>query len=202
MSNEVVDAVLAQARAQLGTPYGLPPGAGQTDCSLFVVESFRRAGYPFRAGIRTAEQIRLACPAVVASEDGWDNGALAVGDLLFFEATYEGNPGERATHIGFALLDGQMLDANSVHGVGYTDLRSAYWQTHLFECRRPPQYGAASPAPPADRTCEQQLAQERAWGDALLVEIGRWATAIQAAIDAGDAEALAAVINTMRQHAG
>lgn len=150
MADDVVSRVLHAAEAQIGTPYALPPdGVTTTDCSLFVGSSFAQAGVPFPAGVRTAEQVRLACEVVTSTDTGWDNRRVQRGDLLFFEQTYAGNPGERATHVGFALLGGQMLDANDGRGtVGYTDLRTPYWQDHLFEARRPPQY-ASAPAPPS-----------------------------------------------------
>ncbi len=151
--------VLQAAYALAGTPYGAtpdtsgvaPPGPGQLDCSLFVLRAFADAGVPFPAGVRTAEQLRLACTLVTA-EPAWDNAAVQRGDLLFFERTGGENPGERAGHVGFALLGGRMLDANGARGsVGETDITGAWWQERLFEARRPPQYAAAEPsgvAPP------------------------------------------------------
>jgi cell wall-associated NlpC family hydrolase len=123
--------VLAAAYALVGTPYGLPPGPGELDCSLFVLRAFADAGVPFPAGVRTAEQLRLACTPVTG-EPGWDNAAVARGDLLFFERTGGEQPGERAGHVGFALLGGRLLDANGARGsVGETDIRGAWWQERL-----------------------------------------------------------------------
>ena len=164
--------VLTAARELLGTPYGLPPGPGELDCSLFVLEACAAAGVPFPEGVRTAEQIRLACELVTSADDGWDNSQVRAGDLLFFERTYVGNSGERATHIGFALLDRRMLDANDAHGVGITVL-SPWWTERLFEARRPHGYAeAAAPAPAlATPSCEDLLAAERSWGSAMQVDV-------------------------------
>lgn len=150
-TSERAERALAQARQWIGVPYRLAPDATTrdgADCSGFVIGVFRELGWPFASGIRTAEQIRLACD-VVTNTDNWDNSAVRRGDLLFFERTGGENPGERAGHVGFALLGRQMLDANNVRGtVGITDISSAWWQERLFEVRRPPQYH--SDAPPAD----------------------------------------------------
>jgi cell wall-associated NlpC family hydrolase len=38
------DDIIREARARLGIPYGLPPGPGETDCSLYVLDVFKAAG--------------------------------------------------------------------------------------------------------------------------------------------------------------
>jgi cell wall-associated NlpC family hydrolase len=141
----IPDLVLSHAETMLGMPYALPPdGLHTVDCSLFVLLAFRMAGFPFPEGVRTAEQIRLACDPVT-DNTRWQNDLVQRGDLLFFERTYAGNPGERATHVGFALLGRKMLDANDARGnVGYT-LLGPWWQERLFEARRPRQYTQALP---------------------------------------------------------
>jgi cell wall-associated NlpC family hydrolase len=167
--------VLAAAYALVGTPYGLPPGPGELDCALFVLRAFAEAGVPFPAGVRTAEQLRQACEPVTAEPD-WDNAQVQRGDLLFFERTGGENPGERAGHVGFALLGGRMLDANGARGtVGETDLTGAWWQERLFEARRPPQYAGPAAAGAADpcAALRAELAAERAWGAALQADVIR-----------------------------
>jgi hypothetical protein len=129
--------LVAAALRYQGTPYGLPPGPGQLDCSLLIVRACQDAGIPLPPGTRTAEQLRQAARLVTSADQGWDNTCVQRGDLLFFERTYRGNPGERATHVGIALLGGQMLDANDARGtVGITSLYTPYWQERLFEARR------------------------------------------------------------------
>lgn len=188
-ASAVAEEVLAAASRLIGTPYGLPPGPGELDCSLFILKGCADAGYPWPSGIRTAEQIRLNCDLVTA-EPNWNDGLVQRGDLLFFENTGGENPGDRAGHVGFALLDGRMLDANEAHGVGYTRL-SSWWTERLFEARRPPQYAApAAPpfvaptappfdppvAPPFDAPSEleqlrRQVAEERSFSSALMHDV-------------------------------
>lgn len=129
--------IIAQARARLGIPYGLPPGPEETDCSLFVLDAFRAAGVPFAAGIRTAEQERQACTII-----DWPD--VLPGDLLFFTHTYDakeapGPDGELATHVGISLGAGTHRMLNAVEPVSTeTRIDTPYWQSHLLEARRPP----------------------------------------------------------------
>ncbi len=132
------DAIMAEARAREGAPYGLPPGPGQFDCSLFVLKVLEAAGIPL-AGVRTAEQIRQACVPI-------DMEDVKAGDLLFFEHTYD-TPG--ASHVGFSLGrgTGQMWNANEAHGVSITNIRTDYWSPKLLDFRRPPGLAADVAAP-------------------------------------------------------
>ena len=122
----------------------MPPGPGQLDCSLFVLQVLESAGVPLR-GVRTAEQIRQATVPVPFDQ-------VAPGDLLFFEHTYDaagpaGPDGRIASHIGISLGAGtrRMLDANDGRGdVGETNIGTPYWQERIFEARRVP--GLAAPA--------------------------------------------------------
>ncbi len=135
-------------------PYNLPPvpnavnvpnsSRQSIDCSLYILACFDQAGIPF-SGVRTAEQIRRVCLPV-----GWPD--VKLGDLLFFERTYQTT--ERATHIGIShgAGSGKMWDAHerstSSSAVGLTVINpSSYWQDKIFEARRPPQYAADGPTP-------------------------------------------------------
>lgn len=139
MLDDTRSRILQQARARQGTPYGLPPGPGQLDCSLFVLQVLDAAGVPLPKAVRTAEQIRQATVPVAFSD-------VLPGDLLFFEGTYDasgpsGPDGRIASHIGISLGAGtrKMLDANDGRGnVGETNIGTDYWQSKLFEARRPP----------------------------------------------------------------
>ncbi len=138
--------VLAAAEKRVGIPYRLDPqpdGITTLDCSLYVVLTYRDAGIPFSAGVRTAEQIRQDCDPI-----RWDE--VRAGDLLFFEHTYEpggqpGSDGHIASHVGISLGagSGQMWDCRESTspgrpaGVGKTDIYTDYWQQRLFEARRP-----------------------------------------------------------------
>lgn len=133
-------AILEVAATRKGTPYALPPdGVTTLDCSLYVLRTLADAGVQLPAGIRTAEQIRQACVPVPFDQ-------VRPGDLLFFERTYDcterpGPDGRCATHVGISLGRGtrRMWDANDARGdVGITDISTPYWQSRLFEARRPP----------------------------------------------------------------
>lgn len=136
MPDDIRSRIMDAAKEYDGTPYGLPPGPGEIDCSLLIIKSFEDAGVPFPPGIRTAQQIRQACVLVP-----WDGVALS--DCLFFERTYEiterpGSDGHTASHIGLSFGAGtqRMRDANSVHGTGITNISTPYWQDHLFQAGR------------------------------------------------------------------
>ncbi len=148
---DIRDEIIAQARARQGIPYRLDPppdGVHTLDCSLFVLQVVKAAGVPL-SGVRTAEQIRQATVPIPFS-------AVLPGDLLYFENTYDaagpaGPDGRIASHIGISLGAGtrRMWDANSVNGVGETNIGTAYWQSKLFEARRLPQLVNAVPEPSA-----------------------------------------------------
>jgi lysozyme len=142
------DDIIREARARLGIPYGLPPGPGETDCSLYVLDVFKAAGIPFPPGVRTAEQERQASIPI-----GWDD--VLPGDLLYFEHTYEpdeapGPDGHVASHIGISLGAGTHRMLNAVEPVSTeTNIGTTYWQGHLLEARRHPALVAAAPPAPA-----------------------------------------------------
>ena len=141
MADDTRRRIIAQAQARQGIPYRLDPppdGVHTLDCSLFVLQVLSGAGVPLSAGVRTAEQIRQATVPVAFAD-------VLPGDLLFFEGTYvpsepPAKDGHVASHVGISLGAGtrRMWDANEAHGVGLTDLSTDYWQSKLFEARRPP----------------------------------------------------------------
>jgi hypothetical protein len=143
MRAEIIDTAASLA----GTPYGMPPGPGEVDCSSYVLLVYEDTGLPFPTGIRTAEQIRQACAVV-----GWDT--VLPGDLLFFEHTYEpseppGPDGRTASHIGISLGAGTFQMWNAVNeAVQLTDIDTEYWQAHLFEARMAPQLVAEEAGTP------------------------------------------------------
>jgi cell wall-associated NlpC family hydrolase len=93
--------ILEAAAQRRGIRYQMPPdpsGTANLDCSLFIVLTYRDAGFAIPGGARTAEQIRQACSPIDRSE-------MEAGDLLFFENTYQasgppGPDGKVASHVG------------------------------------------------------------------------------------------------------
>lgn len=151
MADDFRQRVLQAARSMSGLTYSLDPppdGVNTIDCSLLVLKSLGAVGIPLQGGVRTAEQIRQACPSI-------DWGDVAPADLLFFEHTYEPNEpagpdGKVASHIGLSLGRGtfRMIDAHERVGpdVAETDISGGYWQEKLLPPRRPPGL-LAVPAP-------------------------------------------------------
>jgi cell wall-associated NlpC family hydrolase len=96
--------ILEAAAQRRGIRYRMPPdpsGTANLDCSLFIVLTYRDAGFAIPGGARTAEQIRQACSPIDRSE-------MEAGDLLFFENTYQasgppGPDGKVASHVGIAI---------------------------------------------------------------------------------------------------
>lgn len=144
--------ILEAAKSFHGIPYRMvppPDGVNTLDCSLYVLKTFEKAGYPFPSGIRTAEQIRQVCEPVEWSD-------VEPSDLLLFEHTYEPNepPGPDglvASHIGISLGAGSKAMWNAVDpdGVKVSNVGSAYWQSHLMEARR---FAPAVMPPPSPGT--------------------------------------------------
>ncbi len=136
-------AIIAQARARLGIPYGLPPGPGETDCSLYVRDVYEAAGLPFSPGVRVAEQERQDTVPI-------DFADVLPGDLLFFEGTYDAGPpsadGHIASHVGISLGAGTHRMLNAVEPVSTeTNIATPYWQAHIFEARRHPSLVVQAP---------------------------------------------------------
>lgn len=130
------DDIIREGRARLGIPYGLPPGPGETDCSLYVRDVFEAAGLPFSPGVRVAEQERQDTVPI-------DWADVLPGDLLFFEGTYDagapGADGHIASHVGISLGAGTHKMLNALEPVSAeTRIDTPYWQEHIFEARRHP----------------------------------------------------------------
>ena len=144
----------AALRAQLieraaryeGTPYGMPPGVGEVDCSSYVLRVYQEAGLPI-PNCRTAEQIRQQCDPIP-----W--AAVQEGDLLFFIETYNvteppGPDGYAASHIGISLGAGTFQMWNAVEpAVVCSDISTAFWQEHLLEARVQPALALLEAAEP------------------------------------------------------
>jgi cell wall-associated NlpC family hydrolase len=96
-----VDAVIAEARTWLGTPY-LWGGCTRrgVDCSCFVRNAWATAGISMPR--TTSEQIRWATPIT--------RDQIQPGDLIFFNNTCS-NCGPNPTHVGMSLGGNSMIHA-------------------------------------------------------------------------------------------
>lgn len=134
--------VVEIARQFTGTPYrwgGESPNGA--DCSGFIEEVFRLAGYRLP---RTADVQFEATQAL-------PEGALQAGDLVFF-TTYVAGP----SHVGIYVGDGTFIHASSSRGVTESKLDEPYYAKRYLGGRRiadwplpAPPSPVASPAPDA-----------------------------------------------------
>lgn len=113
--------VLDLARKFTGVPYrwgGQSPNGA--DCSGFVHEVFRLAGYSIP---RMADQ---------QYEDAEEVETPAPGDLVFF-STYEPGP----SHVGIYVGEGRFVHASSSQGVSEASLDEDYFKERFLGARRP-----------------------------------------------------------------
>lgn len=89
------------------------------DCSGLMQWGFKKIGVNLP---RTAQEQYNVSTKISAAE-------LKPGDLIFFTGTY--NAGRPVTHVGMYIGNGMMFDANS-GGIGFSDINSSYWQSHLY----------------------------------------------------------------------
>ena len=131
-ANPGAQALLSQLDTYVGTPYVLG-GTSRSgiDCSGLIVAAMRDLGKPLPAGVRTAQQLHNYSQPVAPQ-------AVQPGDLVFFERTYAGNPGERDTHVGVITQNGVMINASGSQ-VNYADLNNPYWQSRITGWGRLPQ---------------------------------------------------------------
>jgi cell wall-associated NlpC family hydrolase len=130
-TNDLANQIIQYGETLFNTPYVFGgkflARDGGLDCSGFVCEALEAFGV--RLGDRqflSAEAIRqLATPV--------SNDQARPGDLVFFQNTY---PTPGASHIGFWIGTGQMLDTHQPGGVQITDIHTPYWQQHWLEMRR------------------------------------------------------------------
>ena len=201
------DHLMEIASSRDGIPYRIDPppdGVNNLDCSLFVLLTLQDAGLSLPIGVRTAEQIRQATDAI-------DLDSVEKGDLLFFEHTYEpdepaGPDGHIASHIGFSLGQGtlRMWDCHASSGdsgppgVGQTDISTQYWQSKLFDARRPRGLASdldTSPQPPQTATVfllttdgVRMRAQPGTSADIVVQNLGAGATVTQLSSQTVDAD--------------
>ncbi|GAA0316393.1 bifunctional lysozyme/C40 family peptidase [Oceanobacillus oncorhynchi subsp. oncorhynchi] len=116
--------VMEEALKYEGYPYvfgGAHPNTS-FDCSGLMQWIFREAGINLP---RTAQEQYDATEHIPLSE-------AKPGDLVFFHSTY--NTANYITHNGIYVGNNQMFHAGSP--IGYADLTSSYWQTHLVGAGR------------------------------------------------------------------
>ncbi|MCC7104784.1 MAG: C40 family peptidase [Chloroflexi bacterium] len=133
-SGPLGEGLVDYARTLLGTPYVFGGKRVQRDAGLdssgFVCEVLEQCG--LRLGNRdylSAEAIRQRTRQIGETE-------AQIGDLVFFQGTYH-TPG--ASHLGFWLGGGKMLDTHQPGGVQVTSIDAPYWREHFLCLGRLPE---------------------------------------------------------------
>lgn len=119
-----VQMVMNEALLYEGTAYvwgGSTPETG-FDCSGLTQWCFSVAGIELP---RTAQEQYDATQHIPLSD-------AKPGDLVFFQGTYD--TGNYITHVGIYVGDNYMYHAGSA--VGYADLTTEYWQSHIVSAGR------------------------------------------------------------------
>ncbi len=118
-----VQAVVSTALDMRGVPYrngGADPSG--FDCSGLVWYAFEQHGIEVPRTV--AEQYRAGRPV--------KTGRLEPGDLVFFETS-----GDKASHVGLFVGDGEFVHAPSTRGrVRIERLASSYWSRRYVGARR------------------------------------------------------------------
>ncbi|WP_228463250.1 bifunctional lytic transglycosylase/C40 family peptidase [Listeria seeligeri] len=117
--DKTVNKIMTEALKYQGYPYVFGGANPETsfDCSGLTQWCYGTAGINLP---RTAQMQYDATKHYPLSEG-------KPGDLVFFEGTY--NSGSRVSHVGIYLGNNKMYHAGDP--IGYADLTSSYWQTHL-----------------------------------------------------------------------
>lgn len=122
--NETVQAIFNEALKYQGWRYvygGSNPNTS-FDCSGLVQWCYGKAGINMP---RTAQEQYDVTQHIPLSQ-------AQAGDLVFFHSTYDA--GTYVTHVGIYAGDNRMYHAGDP--IGYTDLTSEYWQSHLIGAGR------------------------------------------------------------------
>lgn len=122
--DETFQLVMEEALKYEGFPYVFGGARPDTsfDCSGLTQWVYGQAGIELP---RTAQEQYDATEHIPLSE-------AKPGDLVFFHSTY--NTANYITHNGIYIGNNQMFHAGSP--IGYADLTSSYWQTHLVGAGR------------------------------------------------------------------
>lgn len=127
LSDEVFAAIIEEAEKYLGYPYvwGGSSPATSFDCSGFVSWVINHSGWD--VGRLGAQGLYNICTPVSAAN-------AKPGDLIFFTGTYDA--GVPVSHVGIYVGDGMMLHCGDP--IGYADITTSYWQSHLYAYGRLP----------------------------------------------------------------
>jgi cell wall-associated NlpC family hydrolase len=113
------------------------------DCSGFVCDVLEHCG------VHLGNRDYLSAEAIRGMTRSIDRSEARAGDLIFFERTYD-TPG--ASHIGFLVDPGSMLNARERGGVQKNGLQDAYLEQHFLAVGRLPHFdnqpGPNPTAPP------------------------------------------------------
>lgn len=124
LTDETFAAILTEAEKYLGYPYvwgGYNPSTS-FDCSGFVSWVINHSGWD--VGRLGAQGLYNICTRTSSPRPG---------DLVFFTGTYD-TPG--VSHVGIYVGDGWMLHCGDP--IGYANLDTSYWQSHLYAYGRLP----------------------------------------------------------------
>ena len=115
-------ALMAEATRYIGYPYVWGGSSPDTsfDCSGYICWVYTRSGV-YHLSRTTAQGIYDQC-AIVSREEA------RPGDLVFFTGTYAS--AGAVSHVGIYVGGSRMLHCGSP--IGYADLTSPYWNSHLY----------------------------------------------------------------------
>ena len=114
--------MIREAEKYLGYPYVWGGSSPDTsfDCSGYICWVYTRSGV-YHLSRTTAQGIYDQC-AIVSREEA------RPGDLVFFTGTYAS--AGAVSHVGIYVGGSRMLHCGSP--IGYADLTSPYWNSHLY----------------------------------------------------------------------
>ena len=122
MGDGSFSALMAEATRYIGYPYVWGGSSPDTsfDCSGYICWVYTRSGV-YHLSRTTAQGIYDQC-AIVSREEA------RPGDLVFFTGTYAS--AGAVSHVGIYVGGSRMLHCGSP--IGYADLTSPYWNSHLY----------------------------------------------------------------------
>ena len=124
LDDETFAAMLSEAQKYIGYPYvwGRSSPATSFDCSGYLSWVINHSGW--NVGRQTAQGLYNLCTPVSSPRPG---------DLVFFKGTYNTSG---VSHCGIYVGDGRMLHCGDP--IGYANLNTNYWQSHLYAYGRLP----------------------------------------------------------------
>ena len=124
LDDETFAAMLSEAQKYIGYPYvwGGSSPATSFDCSGYLSWVINHSGWS--VGRQTAQGLYNLCTPVSSPRPG---------DLVFFKGTYNTSG---VSHCGIYVGDGRMLHCGDP--IGYANLNTNYWQSHLYAYGRLP----------------------------------------------------------------